>query len=158
MALKYPGKPEVGVGALVISGDTILLVKRANPPGAGKWSLPGGHLRLGETIYEAALRELEEETGIYGAPMGTIGVGELIERDERGIEYHYVLIDILVEPYGGLDSARPSSDALDVAIVKLGEALDLELTNTTRRLLERLTKCGIQTLPLESSITVDGQS
>ena len=155
--MRYPGKPEVGVGALVIGGDAVLLVKRANPPGIGRWSIPGGHLMLGETIYGAALRELKEETGIDGKPLGTVGIGELIEHGERGIEYHYVLVDVLVEPYGSLDSARPSSDALDVAVVELKEALGLELTKTTRRLLERVANRGIQTLPLESSIIVDDQ-
>lgn len=136
--MKYPTRPEVGVGALVVRDGKVLLVRRSNPPGRGKWSIPGGHLELGEGICRAALRELEEETGVTGEPLGVVEVSELIERDDRGaVLYHYVLIDVLIDPTTPPEEARARSDALDAAFVSLDEALRMDLTNSTRGLLER---------------------
>ncbi|MGC8556296.1 MAG: NUDIX hydrolase [Conexivisphaera sp.] len=137
--MRYPAEPEVGVGALVISEGRVLLVRRSNPPGRGKWSVPGGHLELGEGIYEAALRELEEETGVRGRPLGVVGISELIERDDSGrVLYHYVLVDVLVEPESSPRDAVARSDASEVAFVDLAAALEMDLTNSARGLLERL--------------------
>jgi len=145
--MEYPGHPEVGVGAVVLEGDRILLVKRGKEPGAGKWSLPGGHLELGESIYDAAARELWEETGIQGRPAGVMWVDELVERGLGGqVRYHYVLVDILVEPAAPLGSARPGSDAAGVAVVSLREALEMELTASVRRLVGTIVERGVWTI------------
>ena len=137
--LKYPSEPEVGVGVVVLDGDKILLIKRKYPPGAGKWSVPGGHVKLGESLYDAAVRELKEETGIDGEPLGVINVDELVEYDSNGkIRYHYVLVDVLVKPKTSLERARPSSDALDVKIVPLKDSLNLDLTLTCKSLIKKL--------------------
>ncbi len=147
--VRYPSRPEVGIGALVLYGDRVLLVRRSNPPGAGKWSIPGGHLELGEGIYAAALRELEEEAGVLGEPLGIVGVSELIERDGRGaILYHYVLVDVLVEPRTPPEEARARSDAADLAIVDLRSALSMDLTNSARALLERVASGDLRLIPL----------
>ncbi|PCN51274.1 hypothetical protein B6U99_00595 [Candidatus Geothermarchaeota archaeon ex4572_27] len=139
--MRYPGEPEVGVGAVVLEGGRILLVRRANPPGRGKWSVPGGHLRLGESVYETAVRELEEETGVKGDPLGIVNVDEYVEVDEEGrIRYHYVLVDVLVRPKSDPAAARPSSDALEVKLCTLEEALRLDLTRSTRSLIEKLAR------------------
>ena len=61
---EYPTRPWVGVGVIVFRGDEILLIKRGRPPGLGEWGIPGGAQNLGETVFEAAEREVREETGV----------------------------------------------------------------------------------------------
>ncbi|MEM0365724.1 MAG: NUDIX hydrolase [Acidilobaceae archaeon] len=134
----YPETPLVGVGCLVIDRDgRILLVKRAYPPGEGKWSIPGGHLELGEDIVEAAVRELEEETRVKAEPRGIVNVDTLIVRDrDNKIKYHYVLIDVLmVNPKG---DPEPSGDVLEVGYYTLEDSLKLDLTRSVRGLVEKI--------------------
>lgn len=103
--------PIVGVGAVVREAGRVLLVKRARPPAQGEWAIPGGRLRFGETLQQAAERELLEETGITikaGEPIFTF---ETIERDDHGnILFHYVIVDLSAtyvsgEPIAGDDAA-----------------------------------------------------
>ncbi len=82
-AREYPDRPWVGVGVVVWRGDEILLVRRAKPPRVGEWSIPGGAQSLGETVFEAAIREVREETGIAIRPTGIITVVDSILRDEQ---------------------------------------------------------------------------
>lgn len=142
--MKYPINPEVGVGVVAIDGSNrILLVKRKYPPGAGKWSIPGGHLELGESLYEAAVRELYEETGINGDPIGIVNIDELVVYDDKEkIKYHYVLIDVLVKPKTPLENAKASSDALEIAVIPIREAVNLDITKTSRSLIEKLISKG----------------
>mgnify|MGYP000057448100 CR=1 FL=1 len=142
--MKYPKEPEVGVGVVAVDDSSrILLVKRKYPPGAGKWSIPGGHLELGESISEAAVRELYEETGIKGDPIGIVNIDELVVYDdEGGIKHHYVLIDVLVKPKNPLENAKPSSDALEIAVIPIKESLNLDITKTSRSLIEKLISRG----------------
>ncbi len=143
LSRRYPKHPLVGVGAVVLIEDKVLLVRRAAPPGKGKWSIPGGLVELGESLSNAAVRELYEETGIRAKPLGVIDVEEYIERDVRGrIVYHYVIIDILVEPLGEL---RPhaQSDALEVGLFSISDALELELTSSTRKFLRKLLESNV---------------
>jgi len=128
----------VGVGAVVISDGKILLIKRRNPPSANMWSLPGGHVEPGESIFECAVRELEEETGIIGRPIGIIDITDLFVRDERGeLSTRYVIIDVLVEPTS-IERPTPRSDALEAALVPLDRVFELDLTPSTRKFLEKL--------------------
>ena len=132
----YPDRPVVGVGAVVIHEGRILLVERAREPYKGYWTVPGGVQRIGETLEEAVLRELEEETGITGRVKGTIWVDEVIEYEDNRVKYHYVIIDMLVEPY--TLEVRASSDASKAGWFRLEEAKNLRLTDTMRALLEFL--------------------
>ena len=151
IGVRYPVRPEVGVGALVARDGKVLLVRRSNPPGKGKWSVPGGHLELGESIYRAAARELEEETGVIGEPIGVVEISELIERDDRGaVLYHYVLIDVLVDPRSSPYDARARSDASDVMFIDLEEALNMDLTNSARGLLERMAAGELELLQIST--------
>lgn len=137
MRREYPSHPLLGVSALVIDKGRVLLVRRASDPGKGLWSLPGGLVEVGESLKDAVLRELKEESGIVGDVKRLLDVGEYIERDERGsVRYHYVLLVFLVEPRGG--TPRPASDVLEVAYVTLDEALNMPLTKTTRKVLSAL--------------------
>ena|ERR1700733_10398791 len=112
MKREYPDAPLVGVGAIIIDCDRVVLVKRGNPPLAGEWSIPGGMLELGETLRQAAVREALEETGLTVEVGALLGVYDRILRDadERTL-YHYVLIDFLCrrivgEPHASGDAAE----------------------------------------------------
>ncbi len=129
-------EPRVGVGVLVLRGDKILLIKRKYPPGQGRWSIPGGHVEPGESIYETAERELEEETGLKGRALGVINVDNYICREGGDIKYHYVLVTILVDAHKG--KPTPGSDALEAAFIPLDEAKRMNLTISTRGLIDKL--------------------
>ncbi len=131
MGYRY-NQPLVGVGCVVIDrGSNILMVKRRNPPGAGKWSIPGGHLEIDEDIFHAAVRELEEETGIRARPMGVVYISEVFTSSR-----HYVILDVLMEPIDSLDSAVAGSDVEAVGVFGISEALNLDLTPSVRGLIE----------------------
>src|SRR5579885_3517882 len=83
-ARRYPERPIVGVLAVVLRGDKALVVRRANPPMAGRWGFPGGVLKLGETVAAGAMRELFEETGVVAEPIGPLTVIDTIDRDDAG--------------------------------------------------------------------------
>jgi len=106
----YPVKPRVGVGALVLREGKILLVKRGVDPNKGLWAIPGGTLKLGETMRECAAREILEETGVTVAIGECVYVFDLIERDAAGkIKFHFVVVDYAAlyvsgEPAGADDA------------------------------------------------------
>lgn len=98
----YPDRPVLGVGAIILDADRILLVERGREPLKGYWSLPGGMLETGETLLEGVKREILEETGLVIQPLQIAEVFERIMRDAEGrSEYHYVLIDYLCLAAGG---------------------------------------------------------
>jgi len=153
--MEFPIEPEVGVGAIIISDNKILLVKRVNPPGKGRWSVPGGHLKLGESIYEAAKRELKEETGIIAEPLGIINVDEYVEYLDDITRYHYVLIDVLMKPKTPIESAKAGSDAEKIGLYPLKDALKLNLTKSTRSLIEKLIKMEGKYPLIESKFIIE---
>jgi len=133
----YPSSPLVGVGAVAIKDGKILLIKRAFDPGAGKWSIPGGLVEVGEKLSEACARETEEETGIKVEILELINVFDMIDRDQEGkTKYHYVLVDFLAKPVGGTE--RKSNEVTDIAWVDYQEAKRMDLTRTARKALEEL--------------------
>ena len=128
-AREYPDRPWVGVGVVVWRGAEILLVRRAKAPRLGEWSIPGGAQSVGETIFEAAIREVREETGTVIRPTGIITVVDsLIRDDEQRLQYHYTLIEVSAEWMAGepiaaddVDGVRWATPANAVALVKWGE-------------------------------------
>jgi len=112
MKREFPELPLVGVGAVVIEKDRVLLVKRAHPPLQAQWSIPGGVLEVGELVREAAVREAREETGLIVEPGDLLGVYDRVLRAEQRVQYHYVLIDFLCRPVGG--ELQAADDAADV--------------------------------------------
>jgi len=110
---QYPKQPLIGVGAIVVQADKVVLVKRGHPPLEGEWSIPGGVLEVGETLREGVIREAREETSLHVEPMDLLGVFDRVLRDERGqVLYHYVLIDFLCRvDHGSLHAAADAADA-----------------------------------------------
>jgi ADP-ribose pyrophosphatase YjhB (NUDIX family) len=113
MKREFPEQPFIGVGAIIIEGARVVLVKRAHPPIQGQWSIPGGVLEVGEFVCEAAIREAREETGLIVEPGELLGVYDRVLRDaENRVQYHYVLIDFLCRAVGG--ELLAGSDAAEV--------------------------------------------
>ncbi len=134
---KYPSHPLVGVGAVAIKDGKILLVRRAFEPGAGRWSIPGGLVELGETMSEACAREMEEETGLKVEVLEQIRAFDLVDKDEQGrIRYDYVLVDFLVRVVGG--EPRASPEVTESRWVSYEESKTMEMTNSARKALEEL--------------------
>lgn len=127
--------PEVGVGAVVIDSGRILLVRRGNPPGAGLWAVPGGRVGFGETLAEAAAREVMEETGLSIEVGPVLWAGESIGPG-RPPEWHYVIVDFAAELKGG--QLLAGDDAAEVAWVSLDTAATLPMPATMKELLEEI--------------------
>ena len=112
MKREYPERPLVGVGAVIVEGGRVVVVRRATEPLKGEWSIPGGLLELGETVAAAVAREALEETGLVVEPGEVLGVFDRIVPDEQGkIRYHYVLIDLLCRRVSG--ELRAGGDAAE---------------------------------------------
>lgn len=112
-------------------------MKRAASPGKGLWAIPGGMIELGETLQEAAEREVLEETGIIIQAGEPVFVFDLIDKDETGsIRYHYVIVDVLADYVRGEPEGR--DDASDARFFLPRELNDLEISPTTRKLLKKL--------------------
>ena len=136
MSREYPAEPRVGVGAVVLDGDRVLLVKRGRPPALGKWSLPGGLVHLGETTRDAVLREVAEECGLAITVAGVAGVVDRVTRDAAGrVKYHYVLVDYLAYP----ESTRleSGSDAAEARWVEIDQVAQLDTTEGLVEMIRR---------------------
>jgi 8-oxo-dGTP diphosphatase len=117
--------PQVCVGAIAVFDDAILLVRRGRGPAQGTWSVPGGRVEAGESLAEAVVRELSEETGLAGVCDSFVGWAERI-----GTDHHYVILDFSVtimsdgEPVAGDDAAEVRWVPLaDVAALSLADGL-----------------------------------
>jgi ADP-ribose pyrophosphatase YjhB (NUDIX family) len=119
MSREYPERPIVGVGAVVLRAGEVLLIRRGKPPREGLWSLPGGAQEVGETVFEAARREVREETGVDVEVLGIVDVVDSIDRDRAGgVRQHYTLVDVFAawregEPKAGFDAAEAAWIPLD---------------------------------------------
>lgn len=138
---RYPVRPHVGVGILLIRKRKLLLVKRKYDPDAGYWSIPGGHVELGEKTKRAAEREGFEETGFRVKVVKLAGIIDKIMYDNGGkIIYHYILINYFVEQ---IDENKnqppvPDSDALEAKFVNFNELKDYKLSESLIELLKDL--------------------
>jgi 8-oxo-dGTP diphosphatase len=136
MKREFPELPLVGVGAIIIDGDRVLLVKRAHPPIQGQWSIPGGVLEVGEMVRDAAIREAREETGLIVEPGELLGVYDRILRDpEKRVQYHYVLIDFLCRATGG--QLQAATDAAEVRWFTREELPALNLAEDTQDVIQK---------------------
>jgi 8-oxo-dGTP diphosphatase len=126
---RYPERPIVGVLAVVMRGDRVLVVRRANPPMSGRWGFPGGVLELGETVAQGAMRELFEETGVTAEAAGPLTVIDTIDRDDEGrVRYHYTLVAVVGHWQSGEGVA--GDDADEVAWLSRTEIVDGGLPTT----------------------------
>ncbi len=144
MTREYPDRPIVGVGVVVLSAQGVLLIRRGKPPRKGKWSLPGGAQKLGETVFDAGRREVLEETGLLVDVLGLIDVVDSIRPDDEDddgggkIRFHYTLVDILAVVAGANAPAGDpiaGGDAVEAAWIPLADIPGLELWSETERII-----------------------
>ena len=129
-----PGHPQVGVGGVVGWRGRVLLIRRAKPPLQGRWTIPGGTVELGETLHQALIREMAEETGLVVEPLEVLTVFDRIQRDGREVEFHHVIVDYLCRRVSG--EARAASDAREVAWAGPDELAPFHLTEKARAVLD----------------------
>lgn len=103
--------PKLAALAVLVQDGRVLLVKRRNPPDAGLWGFPGGHVEPGETAMQAAVRELWEETGVSAQPVGYITNVDVIEHTEDGaLAFHFLLAAVLCDQPSGVAAARDDAE------------------------------------------------
>lgn len=138
---EYPDHPRVAVGAIVIRDGRVLLVKRSKPPGEGLWAIPGGRVELGETLQQAAEREIMEETGLTIQTKHPVYTFEVIEPDDTGRpRFHYVIVDLIAEYVKG--EINPSDDASEAGWITPQELERLPVSQTTREVLTNVLHFG----------------
>ncbi len=138
---RYPKIPLVGVGAVIVENGKILLVKRANEPNKGKWSVPGGLVRSGEKLKEALKREIREELGVEIETGDVAWVTDEIYFDRNGrVEYHYIVIDLFARIVDGVPKAM--SDADEVRWFDLSKINDVNTVDFVDRLAKKLLSDG----------------
>ena len=115
--------PELCVGAIAIDDERLLLVRRGRGPAKGSWSIPGGHVEVGETLAEAVLRELEEETGLDALCEELVGWAELIEPED-----HFVILDFRVTVLSDRPP-RAGDDAAEARWVPLADVAEMSLVD-----------------------------
>ena len=114
-----PGRPVVGVGAVVIHEDRVLLIRRSKEPLRGRWLVPGGTVEWGETLEDALVREVQEETGLTVRPREVVAVLDRIHREAGQVLYHFVIVDYLCDWVSG--TLQAGSDADDAALVPVAD-------------------------------------
>ncbi len=136
MAREYPEHPIVGVAAVVLRNNQVLLVQRGREPAKGLWGLPGGMLELGETLVEGVRREVLEECGVEIEVGPVVGVFEPMQRDGAGrLRYHYVVLDYLARYVSG--ELRAADDADDARWVALDALERLPMLAETRIMIRK---------------------
>jgi ADP-ribose pyrophosphatase len=137
----YPVQPRVAVGAIVFKDNRVLLVRRGKPPAENLWAIPGGRVEIGETLQQAAEREIFEETGITIRALEPAYTFDVIDRDAIGqTRYHYVIVDLTADYIAG--EPRAGDDASAARWISSGELALLKVSSKTRRLLKSQFKFG----------------
>jgi 8-oxo-dGTP diphosphatase len=133
---KYPERPIVGVGAVIVDGERVLLVKRAHEPLKGQWSLPGGAVEVGESLEAGLVREVREETCLDVTVGPVVEVLDRISRDANGrVEYHFVIVDYLCRVAGG--TATCGSDAEDIEWARRDDLARYRLTSAATAVIAK---------------------
>lgn len=136
MKRDYPDRPLVGVGAVIVHDDHVVIVQRGTEPLKGQWSVPGGALEIGETLRECAAREALEETGLQVEAGEVLEVFDAIYRQPDGrIQYHYVLIDFKCRLLGG--ELRAGADATQATWVTLAELDGYKVAETAKQVIRK---------------------
>jgi 8-oxo-dGTP diphosphatase len=132
----YPKRPVLGVGGLILDGQSIVLVQRGKEPLMGYWTIPGGAVETGESLDLALRREIVEETGLIVEPGPLVTIFERITPDDAGqAKYHYVLADYLCFVKGG--ELRAGSDVTDARWVRRSDLPQVQLTSGTLAVIEK---------------------
>lgn len=136
---EYPEHPLVGVGAIVLGDDKVLLVRRGREPSKGLWSIPGGLVELGEGVRDAVKREVMEETGLDVDLGELFDVVDAVHRDQAGkVQFHYVIVDFLAESKGSKDvKPVPGTDVDDARWIPIGGLARLDMTKSARTVIEK---------------------
>jgi ADP-ribose pyrophosphatase YjhB (NUDIX family) len=133
---RYPDRPYVGIGGIIVHEGRVVLVKRRFEPLAGQWSIPGGAVETGETLEACLIREMAEETGFVVEVGPVVEVLDRITNDDEGrVVYHFVLIDYLCWPVGG--ELRAGSDVAEAVLAERSELAQYELTEKALSVIER---------------------
>jgi 8-oxo-dGTP diphosphatase len=149
MNRSYPEHPIIGVGAVIVDGGRVLLVRRATEPLKGEWSVPGGMLELGEKLREGVRREVLEEAGLVVEPGEVLDVFDSIFTDGEGrTQYHYVLIDYVCRLVSG--DARAGTDVSEVKWVSENELPAMGLRESIQQVVQKGLARTIQTTELTS--------
>jgi len=142
---EYPDAPRAGVGAIVLDGDQVLLVRRGEAPSQGRWSIPGGLIHLGERIEDAVVREVQEECGLQIQLLALCGVIDRVvpaepsrAADGRSVRYHYIIIDYVAVPTGG--TLQAGTDAAEARWVPIAELSRYETTEGLAAMVNRAAK------------------
>lgn len=135
MTREYPSLPHLAVATAVFHERRVLAVKRKNPPAANTWSLPGGSVRLGETLFEASKRETLEETGILVKPLHFLTAVDAIYRDKAGVvQFHYAILYVLAEYLNG--HPVPCDDAMEARWLTIQELDTLPFEKNTLKIIK----------------------
>lgn len=127
--------PQAGVGAIVFHQNRVLLVKRGQAPNAGQWAIPGGRIRLGETLQQAAEREILEETGVHIKAGEPVFAFDVIQQNEQAdCQLHYVVVDLAAEYISGEPVA--GDDAAEARWISAAELGSLQVNQITLQLLK----------------------
>lgn len=136
----YPEQPIVAVGGILFKEEELLLVKRKNEPSKGKWSIPGGVVEIGESLEDALLREIMEETALEVEIKGLVDIYQNIKKDPQGrIRFHYVIID-----YWGIirrGKVVPSSDIEDAIFLSFWMVKDFDISQDLKKIIYRAIRC-----------------
>jgi 8-oxo-dGTP diphosphatase len=136
MKRDYPDRPLIGVGAVIVADNRVVVVRRGHEPLKGEWSIPGGVLEVGETLRAGAAREALEETGLVVEAGEVLEVLDRIVRDGDGrIQFHYVLIDFLCRPGGG--QLRAGGDAEEARWLSAAELDEFPIADSAAAVLRK---------------------
>jgi 8-oxo-dGTP diphosphatase len=134
----YPSYPLIGVGTCLLKGNTILIIQRGNPPDKGLWSIPGGMVGYGERTDVAAMREVEEETGLHILKMEYVAdiVNKIIYDEKGKLKYHFIIVDYVTTKFKGTASA--ADDAVDSKWCPFNELPQYEYPDTIVELFKKI--------------------
>jgi 8-oxo-dGTP diphosphatase len=141
---EYPDAPRAAVGAVVLDGDRVLLVRRGQPPSRGRWTIPGGLVHLGERLEDAVLREVREECGLEVELLGLCGVIDRVIPDQAPgaaaapVRYHFIIIDYVASPVGG--SLQAGSDADEARWIPIADLDRYDTTDALGVMIHRAVK------------------
>lgn len=134
----YPDYPLIGVGTCLLKDDTILIIQRGNEPDKGLWSIPGGMIGYGERADVAAIREVEEETGLKVLELEYVAdiVNKIIYDDREKLKYHFIIIDYVSTKFKGV--AHAEDDAVDLKWCKFNELPQYDYPDTIVELFKKI--------------------